>query len=228
MFHTLTNIQRGVPVPLRRPLDNREGRACVALRSLTYNVGWHNISKTEFLLWQNPDTGESGKVEIPAGLYSFEALQDLLSVSSGLSLDVNQENGVVSLTVPRSFAIKMSPQILQLLGLGMKTETWIGPGTYLGSNPINFALTSALFIHLDQLCTIHNMLDGAPSTLLGVVSLGCESFGENSTIYIPAPEFKRMSQEYLTELTVSVRDAKGCIIDNHNLPLSLTVEIKLG
>lgn len=233
MFHTLTNIQRGVPVSLWRPLDNREGRASVALRSLTYNVGWHNVHKAETFHWQNSDTGKSGTVEIPAGLYSFEALKDLLLQAGsgfGLSLDVNQENGFVSLVVPLSIAIKLSSQILELLGLDVQTETetWIGPGTYVGSRPINFALTSALFIHLDELSTIHNMFDGTPSTLLGVVSLGCESFGENATIYIPAPEFKRLSQEYITELTVSVRDVQARKIDNHTLPLSLTIEVIVG
>lgn len=225
MFYTLTNVQREGSVSLWRPLDNRDGRACVALRSLTYNVGWYNIHEDETISWQNSSTGESGVVGVPAGLYSFEALARLLQAGNGLVLKVNQENGVARLEVPLSISVKLGSNIQHALGLDVPMQSWLGPGTYAGVRPINLAPTTALFIHLDQLSTTFNMVDGTPSSLLGIVSLGCEAFGENATIYLPSPEYKHLRQDYITELSVSVRDAKGSKIDNHNLPISLSLEV---
>lgn len=225
MFHTLTNIQNKKAVSLWHPLDNRGGAMCVALRSLTYTIGWYNVTKTETFSWQNSESSASGLVEIPPGLYSFESLRGLLMQdNSGVSLEVNRENGLASLVVPLSISIKFSPRLLNLLGFDVG-EKWLGPGSYVGSQHVNLALTTALFIHLDELSTIHNMVDGAPSSLLGVVSLGCEAFGENATIYIPTPEYRRLIQDYITELSISVRDAEGHKINNHDLPISLSLEV---
>ena len=47
-----------------------------------------------------------------------------------------------------------------------------------GDRPVNFAPTKTLHVHLEQVNTTRSALDGAPSTFLGVVGVGCLSFGE--------------------------------------------------
>ena len=72
----------------------------------------------------------------------------------------------------------------------------------------------------------HNVVDGAPSTLLGIVGVGCHSFGEISTVVYPHPKFKCLRCGTVHELKVSVRDDTGQRIDNHDLPISVVIEIR--
>ena len=48
---------------------------------------------------------------------------------------------------------------------------WIDSGQYSGDRVVNFAGTRALKVHLGQLSTTGNFVNGAPSTLLATVAV---------------------------------------------------------
>ena len=61
---------------------------------------------------------------------------------------------------------------------GIDDSGWLDARTYTGDRLVNFAPTKMLHIRLEQVNTTHNVIDGAPSILLGVVGVGCHSLGE--------------------------------------------------
>ena len=78
-----------------------------------------------------------------------------------------------------------------------------------GDRLVNFARTKTLHVHLEQVNPTHNALDGAPSTPLGVVGVGCYSFGEIETVLVLHPEFKCLRCGTVDDLKVLVRDDTG-------------------
>jgi hypothetical protein len=225
MFHTLTNVQEGEASSLLQPIDNREGLLCVGIRSATLTVGWYNINDGETFAWRSETVNRS--LDIPAGLYSFEQLKETISAAtSSVTLTVNQVNGLITLAVAEEWEVCMTDGLLTLLGLddGCGGE-WLGAGIYMGDRPIDFAAQKTVHVHLQEVSTTHNIVDGAPSTLLACIAVGCHSFGDIITTRMEHPEYKHLHDGSISEWNLTIRDARGRIIDNHNLPVSATLEI---
>ena len=232
MFQTLTIVQKGeaVAVGLQQYIDNRCGDLLIGLRSITYTVGWYNIDAGESFSWRSSTWGVSGAsntTDIHPGLYGFAQLHDTIKAeNSNTLLDVSKVNGLITLTVGNGSEVLLTDGLLSLLGLddGLGGQ-WLNAGTYAGDRPVNFASTKMLYVHLDQINTTSNVLDGAPSTLLAIIAPGCHLFGDINFIRVKHPEFKRLGGGTVSELKVSIRDDSGKILDNHGLPISLVLEI---
>ena len=228
MFQTLTNVQSGAAVPLLEPIDNRCGDLRVGLRSITYTVGWYNVEPGEAFSWRELG-GSTSTVPIPPGFYGVERLQEIIEESTNavdISLLVSKENGLINLTVGGNCEVLFTDGLLSLLGLddGLGGE-WLGVGIYTGDSPVNFVRSKLLRVHLEQVSTTDNALDGAPSTLLTTIGVECHAFGEIRTVHIEHAEFKRLQAGTISELKVSVRDDDtGLQVMNH-LPISVTLEI---
>ena len=136
-------------------------------------------------------------------------------------------NGLITLNVDRGWAIRLTDGILTLLGLddGLGGE-WLTAGNYTGDRPVNFAPTKMLHLYLEQINTTSNIVDGAPSSLLGVVGIECHAFGDIHTVRFEHPEFKCLRAGTVHELEVKIRDDTGQILDNHGLPVSLVLEVR--
>ena len=248
MFHTLTNVQRGEAVDLQQYIDNCCGDLRVGLRSITYTVGWYNVSAGESVSWRQKEealspsrtfphysVGESvswrpegggavTKQDIPPGIYNFTQLQDLRNVSN-VTLEVSKVNGLITATVASGWEVLLTDGLLSLLGLddGLGGQ-WLDAGTYEGDRPINFASTKTLYLYLEQINTTDNYVDGAPSTLLATVGLGCHSFGDIATVRVGRPDFKCLRGDTVGELKVVIKDDTGRPLDNHNLPITVVLE----
>jgi len=232
MFLTLTNVQSGGAVSLLQYIDNRAGNVRVGLRSVTYTVGWYNVGAGESISLRAAGDGRSTTIEVPPGLYSLEILSKLFKdgVNAGLekiAISANMVNGLITLTIGTGWEILLTDGLLQLLGLedGLGGQ-WLDAGTYTGDRPVNFATMKTLRLHLEQLDTTHNAVDGGPSTLLAVIGLGRHAFGDISTIRIEHPEFKHLCAGTVGELKVVLRGDNGKILDNHGLPISVTLEFQ--
>ena len=236
MFHTLRNVQNGDAVTLQRYIDNRAVCCCapsprasadgllVGLRSITYTVGWYNVEGGESFSWRS-EGGPITTLNIPAGLWSFSLLQDKL-ITAGTGLKVNKATGLITLTIAVGFAVQLTDGLLALLGLidGLGGH-WLDEGVYEGDRPVDFAVTKTLHLHLDQVNTTYNAVDGAPSTMLAVIGLGSHFFGDINTVRVEHHEFKRMQHGTIGELKVTIKDEKGSKLDNHDLPISIVLEI---
>ena len=80
--------------------------------------------------------------------------------------------------------------------------------------------TKTVSVHLHQLSTTANFVDGAPSTLLALVELDNYSYGDTKTIRFDNPEFKHLIKDSISELKVIICDDT----DNHQRRISLGLE----
>ena len=132
-------------------------------------MGWDNVWSSETFSWHYND-GLTNTLEVVPGLWSFNPLKDLVD-NPGIGLLVSKVNGLVTLLVLIWWKVQITAGLLTLLGFD--DSVWLDAGTYTGDSSVNFAPTKTLHVHLEQVNTTHNALDGAPSTLLGVVGVGC-------------------------------------------------------
>ena len=222
MYHTLTHVQSGQPTRLLRPLDNNANMR-IGLRSITYTVGWHNLDAQKIHI--RPPGGGITIVNTEAGLYNFDQLQSMFKQQQ-LVITVSRYNGIANLVVPLFTEVQLSDQMCGILALdvGMGGQ-WMVAGVHTGARPVSFATLRSLHVHLEQLDTFQNCIDGKPSTLLATVGLGGGAFGDIATTCIEGPIYKPMVGGPISELKVVIRDDSGKMLDNHDLPISLVLEV---
>jgi len=224
MFITLRNVQKGEAVSLSHCLDNRNGTLKVALRSIIYWVGWHNVDAGETLSWKEVGSSTIDGLRLDPGLYSLAQLAEKFQASvPGLELSVDHATGVTSMTVPPSHNVRISSGLRTMLGLDDKG--WLDEGVYLGDHLVDFAIHKSLNVHLDEVSTTGNLVDGRPSTLIGIVPVPCLPLGGATSFSYPNPEFRCLRSGLITELKVGIRDDIEQLIDNHDLPISVVLEI---
>ena len=90
---------------------------------------------------------------------------------------------------------------------------------------MQFSPTQTLRVHLDQLSTSCNFVDGAPSTLLTSVGATCAAFGHPVSLIFEHPLFKPLQVGAVGELKVTVRDDNDRPLDNHSFPFAATLEV---
>ena len=236
MFFMLTNVQSGA-VALQEPIDNRNSNLRVGLCSITYMVGWYNVGSGESISWRAPSNNESRRsrprsTTVAPGLYGIEDLIKLLEEaandrSARNAISTNRLNGLLTLTVTNGWEVQITNGLLTLLGLDDgRGGRWLDSGAYDGDRPVNFTTTKSLHVHLNQLNTTKNFVDSAQSTLLTSVGIGRHAFGDIHTVSIPNPEFKRLCGGTSAELKVEIREDSGELLNNHSLPIAVTVEIQ--
>jgi len=226
MSYTLLDVQRGEAVQLLRCIDNCDGRQYVGLRSITFTVGWYNIEQGETFSWRIVGGAEES-INIPPGLYWFDRLKKVLNVASPAhTLEVGKVNGLITLTVDPGTEILLSDGLLKLLGLDDGLGgVWLDAGEYTGDRPVNFMTMQDLWVHLEEISTVENTVNGAPSTLLSVIEVGKYLYGDIRTIRYECPEYKRLQCGHITEFKITIRDKTGKEISNHDLPIDVTLEV---
>ena len=218
MFQTITDITKG-PVSLQMPFDNRDGGLKIGLRSITYTVGWYNIT-TEETVTTLPSRKQ---IIVTPGLWTFSQLQEKLSPD--LALSIEEVTGKTWLKGERGDSMSLSEGLLDLLGFDRSRNWFMSQRITAADRPVNFSPNKQLYIHCDQINSHGNALDGNPSTLLAVVGVGGWSFGEIKSLSIPSPELKKLQGGVISELNLSIKDVHGNKIDNHDLPVSVVLEI---
>ena len=211
--HTLTNVQK--PCQLQNYIDNRDSTKMIGLKSITYWVGWYNVTGKQYL------ATKSKRIDLEPGLYNFNDLRQIFPDEFVLS--VNYTNGFVTLEIPPNKEIEMSNGISSLFGLKHRQLT---PGKHTGHKMIDIANTKELRVFLDQINTTNNFLDGEPSTLLGIVPVSNKPFGKVVSCRFEFPIFKKLINGCITELSVRITDQNNTVLDNHDLPIIIEVLIQ--
>ena len=203
---------------LQQCIDNQQGELCVGLRQISYTVGWYNVGSDEAISWRSSGSTETaGTAEVSPGLYLFAHLRHLVNmIGVGFRLRINMFTNVVQLQVPNGWEAHATDVILLLLGLDDGLHgVWLESGTYIGYRAIDFAGIKTLQIHLEQLSTTGNYVDGDPSTLLVNVGFGRHTLGDTITVRFEQPMFKPLRNGYIFELKIKIRDNSGKRINNH-------------
>ena len=212
MYQTISNIKESVH--LKDYIDNKDNNKKVGLKSFTYTLGWYNIKNV------NVEIIGGDEYEIPPGYYNFNDLSDYLE-DIGITLDLNEKNGITTITLTND--VKLSLNLKNILGLPKKK---LNTGElYTGEQPVDLAIHKNIYVHLEQLNSCDNFLDGKRSTLLAVVPVENKKFGDITTVRFENPEYKCLSGGTIHELELSIRDENDKKINNHNLPISCVLEI---
>jgi len=223
MFHTLTDVQRGGAVSLQQYIDNRGDDLRVGLRSLTWWVGWWNWEGGEAFRWREAG-GPPSIHKIHPGLYPESKITaEISDAIPGLRLAVGEHDGIIGLMVPARYEVLLSDPLRKLYGLD--DEGWLDVGVYTGDRQVDFLPSKTVGLRLHQLNTTANVVDGAPSNILACLEAQCLKFGTAWSIHFPHPEMKLLQSGAITELEVEFVDASGKRIDNHGLPVHVTLEI---
>ena len=222
MFITLTQLQNEEATTLQSVVDNTGGKLYIALRELHYEVGYHNVGSSSVILWRSVDTDRPRRITVPPGLYTFEQLSKFfMEAVPGLTLKIVKATGLIKLSIPGSDGeIKLSGDIRRILGIDEKG--WFG-GEYEGDSPAEVIPHKWFYIHLDQLSTSSNHVDGAPSTLFAIVPAAA---GGTVDITPPYPMYKKLQIGHIHQLNMRVLDEKGVIVKNRQRPIAAVLEIR--
>ena len=163
-------------------------------------------------------------VVIPAGLYDFDMLADLIS-GDPTALAVNRADGLITLDVAAGYKVRLDDSLGIVLGLDDGFGgVWLTEGVYKGDRPVDLSRTKTVRVFLEEINTTHNVLNGAPSSLLSVIGIEGKAFGDIATVQFSNPEFKRLREGSVSELTLRIEDDKGKRISQD---LSITAELEI-
>ena len=159
--------------------------------------------------------------KITNGYYSFQQIADIFE-DNNITLFVNETNGIASLIT--SDDLDISKGLKQILGFKNK-KRFTANKTHYGERTIDFAPYKQLYVHLDQINSSYNFFDGAPSNILGVVSVENKAFGDIVHINFSDPQYKQLTHGDISELSISICDENGQKINNNGLPINCVLEI---
>ena len=98
-------------------------------------------------------------------------------------------------------------------------------GTYESTTAINLAPYKTFSIMLEQINTETNKYNGAPSTVLDIVSVETSHFGEIMTVIRELPCFKLLGGGLINELKVSTAVEYRKYINNNSQPITVVIQI---
>ena len=207
MYITVTNIQNRGSVSLSRCIENQKGVFEVALCQLTYYPHWFNISTK---LHNNLLTAGGKRVVIPDGYYNVCELDDEFFQPHGASLQLHSPTG--RLQIKTSGTHIVLPKGLQET-LGFTVSNAPANAVTTAENLPLLAIYREVFVHLNEVSTSQNSHNGVPSTLLRSVPVENEKCGSGRTISFSSLQYKQLTADLITEITVRVLDEQGHAID---------------
>ena len=149
----------------------------------------------------------------------------------GITLRLNIHNRA-ELVIPDSISeLALEKTLLNFLGLEYVQNayrqgsfTHFPPDKYVGNFQVKIIVHKWLYIYLDQLSTTSNIVDGAPSTLLAIVSAATSRGIINIT---PSnPMFKKLAAGHIHQLNLRVLDENDTVVLNHGKLMTAILEIR--
>jgi hypothetical protein len=231
MYITINGAENGKPFTLQETIDNSSGKLKIGLKSISTWIGWYNIYEQQTVRWGVVGR-ESQDLTIPAGLYNFSELSDILTSGiENFTLTVNRANGLIVANIPATIQIWFPDPIRYLLGLD--DEGWLETGEYLGDRAIEFN-PKRILIYLRQVSTTDNKSNERSivvgSQLFGIIRPTSQPFGRSFTVDYENPRFRLLQSGILNELDFDFKLEWGNGVrhklNNHSQPIDLVLEIK--
>lgn len=195
-------------------IDGKDFKS-ISLKTITYTVGWFNIPEKQLISSNGTDT------EIPPGLWGLNALIDYMH-SNGLRISIESLPWNGKLKLRTSIPVTFSDFLSDLF----KFPSGLLNGVVESSESIQgLSELRNLHIHIEELDTHLNLVDGKNSTLLTVVGMEPYSYGDVRTVHFANPVVKQLRSGPISGINISIRDQKNNVVDNNNLPIELTLEI---
>ena len=179
--------------------------------------------ETDFISWRREDDDVTATIQLTPDKWDIEQFK-ATAENAVPGLQLEDRSGFALIRIPAGYMVHF-PVAAQQLGLRPGVG-WYDSGHYSGDRVVDFAPTKMLSVHLDQLSTSHNFIDGTPTSLLCTVGIGPCNFGDYRTVSFANPEYRRLITGVISQLKITVQDDKGHPLDNHVLPISVVLETR--
>ena len=202
-----------------------EGERLIALREIYFSAAWNNISselENNKIIFRN--LGISNFI-IPDGYYDFCTLKKLIKDRTDMELNLNTANSIVTLTVPASrsklYTVIFQKKLAELLGFKVNLFSGFADKIrhYVADNPIKLTLNKIVFVHLDELSTTENILNGNRSNLLQIFPSGESAFCKPVNYTFKAPQYRRLREGIINSLTVTLKNENGEVLNVKDMVL---------
>lgn len=197
MYVTALNVQQ---VDLTHCLDGRNWK--IALAEINYSSRWYNISKS---LGNNQFSVDRVTRTIPDGYYNVCSLDEVLKPHR-VSIQLHAPTGYLRFITGEKKVVLPSG-LSKKLGLHGPLEP-PRASQFHATQPHHLAIHRELFVHLKELSTTKNIVNGLPSTLLRAVPVGNESCASGRTWTPLNLEYKRLKDSPITHFSI-VLGAEG-------------------
>ena len=163
MFITLTRLH-DYALDITPAITNHDGALHIALLSLDYEVCYHNLRETSVFVL-SPSEKEYKNFAVSSGAYTPERLARYLTKNIPSLEGKITRNRHAAISMDDGVAISLEDDLREILGFDERLIQ--GSGEHVGARPVSLPpIHDWLYIHLDQLSTAGNIVDGGPSTLL--------------------------------------------------------------
>jgi len=207
MYLTITkNLE---DIRIYNGIDNNSGRLYIGLCEISYSAKLINISAK---LYNNKMRLDNEHREIPEGYYNFHTFANKIFKPLNITAKINPETLLVTLIIPTTVKVlAMSMNLATMLGF---ENNRFNAGTYTGENPIKRV---DLYLHLNELNTTENLLNGTPSSVLEIIPTG--RFSKEYT----TPRFKQLSKGFFENLNLSIKNEIGELVQFNDLCIVLKI-----
>jgi hypothetical protein len=209
MYLTITkNLEN---IQIYNGIDNNSGQLHIGLCEISYSAKLINISAK---LYNNKMKLDNEHREIPEGYYNFHTFANKIFKPINITAKLNHETLLVTLIIPTGKKLAMSLNLARTLGF---ENNRFNEGTYTGENPIK---RFDLYLHLNELNTTKNLLNGNPSSVLEIIPTDRLSY---CTKEYTTPRFKQLSKGFFENLNLSIKNEIGELVEFDNLYIVLKI-----
>ena len=233
MSHSFRMTENEETFKLAKLIHAEDCDVWIGLKNVYLTVGIFNIrSRTYIQTEKYGDRGQSPflfekRHWIEPGRYPIDyfvnVFKKMIANGAGIKIDIDYAASKITLTLESGYRLLMGDTILKILGF----KTHLNEGVNVGYYKIN--PKNVLYLHCEQIKTENNFFNGNPSDLLSVIQI----VGNNNLpprfyelIYSKFDnKMKRLVNDQINELTFSLRDCKGKIVNNRGKEIFLNVDI---
>jgi hypothetical protein len=213
-------------------IDNRDCNYHIALKEITYVVGYFNISRSignNLAEYFNGTTRKT--VVLPDGYYNvdtyFSEIFDQMKIKGDKPVNLKYQkwtfNGKVVIRVLDKYTFNITSSNKNLLGFNNPVNiTLVGTS----DKPVNFAPFSNLCIHVQEINKTKNYVKGQYSDVISYLPLTKSAFGETVSSVFGEPLYIPLQKTTISSLHITVTDINNNIVSFNGMPISYLFDIK--
>ena len=226
MSHSFRMTENEETFKLAEPINTTNKEAWISLKNVYIDVGVFNIKRNTNIRWF--ELGKDGSQQnreirwIDPGRYVIDYFKDFLNDLEWLTIDIDHIESKITITNNSdSHYLVLDSTIQKLLGISYSE---LARGEHAG-----YYKNVERVYHLccEQLSKENNFYNGNPCCLLAIIPI----VGKNNYDFNPFFNFKlelqlkQLVNDRINELTFSLRDCEGKMINNRGREIILDVEI---
>ena len=200
----------------------------IDLKNVYFTVGIFNIRSRTYIHQERSDISLGNPHWIEPGRYSIDYFMNefkkmIANGATWLKIDIDHATSKITLTLKPQYKLRLGTPLLKILGFKSQPIGGVTVG-YYKINPKN-----VLYLHCEQIKKENNFFNGSPSDLLSVIQIvGNNNLPSRFYELINSKfngKMKRLVNDRVNELTFSLRDCEGQLVNNRGKEMFLNFDI---